>query len=161
MESKTNNIKNEFLRKFADFEKHGFYDFIEFREENIGFTIKKKLKREEENASIIIVGIRNQGSLERIPLYIRAIYGKEGDEGITIRSQRETKLTDPINIDSQNEYFYDISEQKLYKNNKEINQFQLLNEIYELHIKPTKFLKGLFLRTKIWFYRILLKKYLN
>ncbi|MDD3487883.1 MAG: hypothetical protein PHH35_00865 [Candidatus Pacebacteria bacterium] len=102
MENKANNIRNEFLRKFTDLEKHGFYDFVEFGGKIIGFTIKKKLKREKENASMIAAGIYNEESPERTPLYINITYGKEKNERIAVRLW-ETCLKLP-NLPSQKRF---------------------------------------------------------
>lgn len=150
-------LKRNFIKKFSNLDEYGFYDFVEFEGDVIGFSIKKKFKNKDGNATMISVGIRSGESIKKVPLYISATYGKEGSEGIQLRSLEEIKLTEPVDMESRNEYFYDINEQNLYRKNKEINACQLINGIYELHIKSTELFKGFFLRMKIRFWRVVLK----
>ncbi len=152
-----NNLKRDFIKKFRNIEKYGFYDFIEFEGDVIGFSVKKKLKNETNKRTLISVGIIKENEESKRPLYIRASYGEQSNDGIEIRSGEEIKINDPIDLESRNEYFYDITEKKLYKKNKEINPDKFVNEIFKLHIKTTEPLKGFLLRTKIKFWRRFLK----
>ena len=145
----------EFLKKF-NLGNHGFYNATPFID-GIGFSVRKKFKpNDDKNVSQISIYIYNKPSQiddSRKSLLVHATYGRvaKDDGGIYIRS--ETKLNDPIDIEANDEYYYDINTDKFYQKDKEIKAEELINVFYSQHIKPTKTFKGLWLKVKLLFWR--------
>jgi len=152
------NKHSNFIKKFNN--GNGFYDYKLFTEGD-GFSIKKDLNRADDNTSLlkfyILDDLKHPGS--RKPIIISASYGKKLEESILIRDK--TKISDPIDLTSKDEYYYNVKSDKLYKGEEEISASELLNGIYTEHIKPTKLIKGVWLRTKIVFWRIIMKRFFS
>ena len=149
--------KNKRLRSKFNFEKHGFYSVTHYIDVQIGFGCKKKLNSQDtKNVSGIGVYIPNKTyndtSSTRKAFYISATYGEELPEGIRMRSEQD--FYEPLDLEFRDEFFYDTSTEKLYKGNKEITGDEVLLEVYGKHIKTTKPIRGLYLRTKLRFWRI-------
>ena len=62
-----------------------------------------------------------------------------------------------MDVEFPKQYFYDIRTNELYEKNKKITADKLINDVYNKHIKSTRPIKGLFIRMKIRFWRILMK----
>lgn len=67
----------------------------------------------------------------------------------------------PVNLTSAEDYFYNISEDAFYEKDKKKSIETIYNELFEQHIKPTKRIKGAFLRLKMLFWRSLFPKALD
>src|SRR3989339_193238 len=151
--------QNKKLRSKFNFEKYGFYSVVPFVDTQIGFGCRKKLNPQDiENVSGIGIFIPNQtlndSSTERKAFYATATYGKEFGEGIQMRNNR--KPFEPLDLESRDEFFFDINTEKIYKYAKEIDADEMLLEIYNKHIKTTYLLHGCVLRLKLRFWRVLL-----
>lgn len=154
------NENNIFIDKFNS-EENGFYDLNSFVDNEIGFSIKKKLNEgDSDNTSLISIYIPDKifknKEIEKKPLSIHATYGKIVPEGVTMRSLEKTKFTDPVDAEYTDEYFYNIRTKDIYRKDKIISADELLNEVYGIHIKPTKPVRGFCLRMKMFFWRILM-----
>lgn len=155
-------MENKELEKFIEkfkLEEHGFYHIVSVEERIIGFVAYKKLTLNNKYDSFIEVCYKDYSKSKKI-LSITIIYGeansKNKEKGeIQLNFNRSSK--DPVNLYSENvknKYYYDIKDNKFYKNNNEINPEEIIKEIYEKHISPKYFLKGFFVRMKIFFNKI-------
>lgn len=156
MTEHTESEQNKRLRSKFNFEKYGFHSVVPFIDAQIGFGCKKKLNSDDtKNVSGIGIHIPNGTYNEpgsRKAFYIRATYGEELPEGIRMRS--EHNFREPIDLEFRDEFFYDKETEKIYKEDREITGDELLQEVYAKHIKTTRPIRGLFLRTKLRFWRI-------
>jgi len=153
----TDNQNNNFIKNFENIDK--FYDYTPYVKET-GFSIKKELKGGiNKNTSLLKFYIPDNSkySEKRKPIIISATYGKKSDKSVIIRDK--IKISDPIDLISKNEYYYNADINKLYKGKKEISPSELVKYIYNLHIKPTKYIKGFWLRTKLFFWKVIMEKF--
>lgn len=88
-------------------------------------------------------------------LSISVSYGKETDGGISLGTGKRG-IWDPIDLNFSNEFSYSESKEKFFYNKKEIKAKDILLYIEEVHKKPTKAVRGFFLRNKLWFWRKML-----
>jgi hypothetical protein len=158
MNISTNEKNKTFIEKFHP-EKFGFFDLMPFTNVNIGFSVKKRLDKLDDNITLLSVHIpqkifEEKNSTKKL-LSIYATYGKESEGGVMIREN--PKLSDPIDVSFPNQYYYDIENEEFFKKNKKITADKLLEETYNNHIKSTKLIKGLYARAKITFYWKILK----
>ena len=149
--------QNKRLRAKFDFEKHGFYSVVPYIDTRLGFGCKKKLNSEDtKNVSGIGFYISNKilddQSSTRKAFYITATYGEELPEGIRMRTKQN--FHEPLDLEFRDEFFYDISTEKIYKENLEVAPTDVLLEVYGKHIKTTRPIRGLILRTRLRFWRI-------
>lgn len=147
----------KFVSEFKDIldNKRGFYDFFVYNE-GTGFSVKKNLKKSDNsNVSMLSFYIPNdlQEKDNKRSIFINAIYGEKSQYGVSVRSGK-IELFNPTDLMSQGEYYYDAINNKILKGNKEITPIDFINEIYNDHIKLTKFLDGFWLRVKIIFFRV-------
>ena len=149
--------QNKRLRAKFDFEKHSFYGVVPYIDTRLGFGCKRKLNSEDtKNVSGIGFYISNKilddQSLARKAFYITATYGEELPEGIRMRTKQN--FHEPLDLEFRDEFFYDISTEKIYKENSEVAPTDVLLEVYGKHIKITRPIRGLVLRTRLRFWRI-------
>lgn len=149
--------QNKKLRAKFDFEKHGFYSVTPYIDTRLGFGSKKKLNLQDtKNVSGIGFYISNKilddRSSTRKAFYITATYGEELSEGIRMRT--EQNFHEPLDLEFRDEFFYDTITEKIYKGSKEITGDEVLLEVYRKHIKTTRPILGLYLRTKLRFWRV-------
>lgn len=148
---------NKRLRAKFDFEKNGFYAVTPYIDAQIGFGCKKKLNKEDtKNVSGIGFYISNKiladTSSTRKAFYITATYGEELAEGIRLRTKQN--FCEPLDLEFRDEFFYDTTTEKIYKKDKEVDANSVLLEVYGKHIKTTRPIVGLILRTRLRFWRI-------
>lgn len=163
MEQEIHNQAEAFLNQF-DLKKHGFYNAFPFSDGSVGFSVRKDYKKDDSNSTQLSIYVNEDDSknkdLNRRQLIIRATYGfVTRDGGIRFRS--DPKIGEPIDLESNEGYAYDVQNKKFYKDNEEISPVVLINEIYNKHIKPTKYYKGLWIRLKVFFWRIFLRSLLD
>jgi hypothetical protein len=157
MTEQVESEQNKRLRSKFNFEKYGFYSVTHYIDAQIGFGCKKKLNPQDtKNVSGIGFYIPNKtyndtGSTRKA-FYITATYGEELTDGIRIRT--EQNFHEPFDLEFRDKFFYDTSTEKLYKGDKEITGDEVLLEVYGKHIKTTRPIRGLYLRTKLRFWRI-------
>jgi hypothetical protein len=146
------NILDEFVSLNN---KNGFHNFFLF-EDGKGFSIQKKLK-EDDNTSLISFYIpESKNNLKKI--HISATYGRKVEDGVQMR-QGATDFFAPIDLQSSDDYFYDSVNNKLLKGRKEISPEGIVNEIYNIHIKPTRLIIGFWIRFKVWFWKVVIKNF--
>lgn len=125
--------------------------------DGFGFSIKKEIyKNNFKYISLITVYLLSEDILEPKPLisvHMRAYYGESTPDGVIIRDKY--KISDPVDIVSD-KYVYSIFENKLFIKNKEISGCEILSKFYYNHIKSTRIIRGLWVRTKLFFWRIAL-----
>ncbi|MCX6736159.1 MAG: hypothetical protein NTZ13_03690 [Candidatus Parcubacteria bacterium] len=157
-----NNLNDIFIKKFEP-EKHGFTDVVKFEGVENGFSFQKKIGGEDAVYTSLFQiyiprAILTDTSIIKKPLNIHVSYGKRVEGGVQMRS--EQKLSEPLDAEFPNEYFYDPCKGELYSGNKKISGNDILKKIYEQHIKNTRPIRGFFLRTKIYFWRTVAKNVL-
>lgn len=147
-------FKNKFNLPFSD-----FLAPVDFIDGNFGFSTLKKYSN--GYVSLFKVFISKE-ELEKSnllkPIYISASYGKETIDGITLSSSNEKikGIFDPIDLRSNDDFFYNINTGEFFYKNKRIEAKNILKKINELHRKPTKPIRGFWLRIKLLFWRIIL-----
>lgn len=151
--------QNKRLRGKFDFEKHDFYSVSPYIDTQIGFGCKKKLKPQDtENVSGIGIYIPSRTlsdtTTTRKAFYATATYGKELSDGIQMRTDQNP--SEPLDLEFRDEFFYDTATEKIYKGTKEIEANEMLLEIYNKHVKTTRPIRGLVLRLKLRFWRVIL-----
>jgi len=155
--------KNKFAENFKNCK--GFYDLTLFIDDEFGFSIKRKLKSEDkENVSLLKLYIAKkdiEDGKEKKVLRISVSYGKDYKSSIG-RNPDNIKSSDPIDLISEDEYYYSINDNKFFVNKfiigtREIFACDILTGIYSDHVKSTKLLKGFWLRSKLYFWRVIVK----
>lgn len=156
-------IKNNFIERFKKIEgTNGFHSFYQYTDDGIGFSIQKFLNSKDDgNVSLLSFLLEDKDKDNKKPISIGITYGKKSNGGVAVRDNKKINLFSPLDLTSKKDYYYDVSEDKLLKNNREISFNDLINEIYETHIKSTKLFKGFFIRVKIFFWRICISKILK
>jgi hypothetical protein len=158
------NIKTQFKNSF-NLGSNGFINPVLLTDSKIGFSVQKKcevkiekmlkIKKGNEYITLILIYIPDDALYsenQKKPLIIRASFHlfKDGkfyyDDSLIQNKQRR-----PIDLVSRDEYSYDIETNTFYANGKNSSADNILNEVYELHIKPSKLFKGSFLRAKMAF----------
>lgn len=153
-------LQRQFIDKFREInDVNGFYDFTPYTDGNVGFSVKKDLNASDNNTSLLTFYLPPVPPAEdgKRLMMIDATYGEKRDNGISLRDHNKIKLTSPADLTSRNDYYYDVAGNRLIKKTEEISPIALINEIYDEHIKSTKPFKGLWLRAKILFWRIISK----
>lgn len=146
-------------KEFVDLFKHDNSQFeLTLLKDGFGFAIRKKIEGDDTgNISLITVYIRQEDIVKPEQLkyiYMRAYYGKPASEdGVYIRDIH--KISEPVDITSD-DYIYNISTKKLFIKSKEISGYAILRRFYADHIKPTRILRGLWVRTKLFYWHVVL-----
>jgi hypothetical protein len=150
-------IRKAFLAKFSrGLKSYGFDILVPFNEPEVGLSFKKKL-RNDGYISLIKLAVLDDGEPRRRKLFASTTYGKDNGSSIEIRSLENTKRDDPVDLDFNDEFYYDPKTNQIYHGLKKISPLELLNEVYGKHIKPTRTLAGLLLRVRFWFWRYFLR----
>ena len=154
------SIKKKFLKHFSDYKK-GYDGLVEFVGDEVGFSIKKTYPNSDYITLLKVALIDD--SEAKSNLYIDASYGKlnENSQGLVIRNSENIQLSDPVDISEVGTFAYDISSNSLTKDGKKILGVEVLNQVYEKHIKPTKRYAGALLRLRLWYWRIALKTFVR
>jgi len=153
-------IETKFLANFSKIVKKEFFNFTPFEVERIGFSLQKKLKNGEDNyISLVKVAILDEkDGKNRSKLYVGATYGEWTGSSVVLRTG-DIKLKEPLDLESRDEYSYDKNADVLYCKNKVISGEKLVKDFYERHTKSTRTFKGIYLRRKIWFWRVVVKSF--
>lgn len=149
-----------FIEKFKNIGgKNGFYGFTPYTDGR-GFSIKRDLNnKDSDNTSLLKFYIQDddQEIKAKKSIRISATYGKKAGDGVSLRDFTKT-ISGPVDLLSKDEYYYDTSSDTLFSDKKEISPADLVVDIYSDHIKPTKPILGIWIRTKIFFWRVVLNK---
>lgn len=91
-------------------------------------------------------------SESRKPIYSRLQFVREGQGRFFVDEALLKKIKNrPIDLISTDEYFYDFESQSFFRGRTKIEAHQILDELYSLHKKAAKNIRGLKLRSKILF----------
>src|SRR6266481_5137319 len=153
--------RREFISEFK-LPFSGFGNPVEFTDDTFGFSVV----REHPNGytsifKVFILKDALKADDPILPIIITGSYGKKSGDSIILSSSSEkiSKLFDPIELRSDGDFFYCVSdktfllERFLFKKRK-IDAQEILQKIYELHIKPTRPFRGLWLRIKLFLWRV-------
>jgi len=147
----------DFVKKLENIK--GFYNLKPIIN-TVGFSFLKDLPDDKKDyTSLLIFNIfdNEKGNIKNVIAFAR--YGKKAKEGVYIRGDNEFKFSDPLDIISSDEYYYNIETDKFLKNKKEISLIELIDDFYGTHIKTTKFWEGLIPRLKVLFWKIIISKF--
>jgi len=149
----------EIFKKQFVLPSDGFLEPIDLTDIKIGFSVFKD-RPQKGFKSLFRIYINNDAlsSVESLkPLTVTASYGKETENGITTYSSEfKRNINWPIDLVSNNEFFYDIEKCKLFYKDKEISGLEVLKKVDEWHTKPNKLIGGSWLRTKLIWFRIII-----
>jgi hypothetical protein len=105
-------------------------------------------------ASLYKFGIYNQesqGDLKKI--WTSVSYGRKNQDGISLGTGKNG-MRDPLDLDFHDEFFYDEKQKKFFHYGKEIEAKKILLDVEKTHKKPTKIIGGVFLRCRLWYWRL-------
>lgn len=159
-------IKTNFLAAF-NLEKNGFYKPVFFTECAIGFgtlrDLDPKIKDRlhiasgKEYKTLLRVYIKdddlNNQTIQKKPLIIKIHFNLSAGDGL-FREQFDyikRHRYQPVDLVSK-DYFYDVEKNIFYNNKGIICAEQILIQVYNSHIKPTKIFSGFYLRLKLFFW---------
>lgn len=154
--------KEKFKQLFG-LPRDGFLEPVDLLDTEVGFSVYKE--REEEGFKSLFRfyvkddDFKNADILK--PITITASYGKENEDGITVSSSEfKRKLNGPIDFISENDFFYNIKDNKIYKKDKksQISGIDLLKKQDSLHMKTTR-LSGIPLVFKLFLFHSVITKF--
>jgi len=161
------NMENEtqFIKNFNFENKENYLQPTPLKDIKFGFSVIKKMQP-TGYGTIFYIYLNNEeleNNKDKKSLLIRATYGnlieEEGKKFIQITSEtgkNRKKVIGPIDFTSDNDFFYNIEENQFYHKDKKITPDELLDRIYQIHIKPTKFFKGFIVRLRLFIWRVLI-----
>jgi len=151
-------MDQEFKKQFG-LPCYGFLEPIDFTDGIFGFGAFKKYSDGYASLFKISIGkewLEKEDPLK--PLFITMSYGKETEDGLLLSSSTtkiKKNITGPIDLTSNDEFFYNIETHEFFHKKKKINASDVLKYVDEWHIKPTKLIKGFWLRIKLIFWRVI------
>ena len=169
----------QFIELFNFTEKSGYYDSIELRDEEIGFSIKKKypenirfkpaIKQNGEPDELMVIWLvydlpkQKEATNNRVPIFIKISkyslyrnkyfdYNFDDKESPTKDSLYESKKTpQPLELEYIHDFFYDDSLNCfLDKRETRFTGIELLNFIVKQHLNTVHIIKGFKIRSKIF-----------
>lgn len=149
----------DFIKKLENVK--GFYN-LEPITNAIGFSFLKDFDDHKNNYTSLLtfyISEKENKLKNKKTLVAHATYGRKAEKGVYVRNDEEFKFSDPVDIISTDEYYYDIENDKFFKKNREISLFGLIDDFYGTHIKNTKILNGALIRMKIFFWKIIIAKF--
>jgi len=153
------DYKKNKLKKYFDFQKNNFFDPVDLKDAHDGFTTMKKIGPKGHFSYFRIFITEKNFGIEnnKKPLTIHATNGRlDEDKKLVVASSNwKRPFFGPIDLTSENEFFFDNETEEFFKKNREIDPQQILEYIEKLHIKPTKPIIGIWLRIKLIFWQIL------
>lgn len=166
-EQKLKQVSGKFLTIFEDI--FGFENIVQLNDTLVGVSGKRqyskelldrlRIKDKKQYLCLIYVLIENSDLLNdehtKKNLYIRVDFAFLYENN-TYRFDYESvgnKNARPVNLLSTEEYYFDVKNLKFYHKDKEILPRKIIDTLFEQHIKPTKYFKGLYLRSKLFFWR--------
>ena len=129
-----------------------------------GFGVSSKIEDQKilENASLFTIYIKEEelnkdNNIKKI--HVSATYGKIAETGgVYVRDNQ--KISSPIDLTSE-DYLYDINRNQIIFKDKELSAKELVDNIYNLHILPTKRFKGIGIRFKLYIWRKLFVQFFH
>lgn len=162
------DLKQNFESSFSVIETLGFPTPVKFLDSEIGIGIRKDF--DDVTASLIKVGILHPSDNNIEPIYISITHGRKDNGSIVIRDV--VKLTDPIDLFSikntvggffsnhslylKDHYYYNKKRNVFLKNSQEITAGNLVQEVFDKHIKTTRPIQGLPMRIKLLIIQVIL-----
>jgi len=134
------------LQSYFDFEKDTFYGPVELQGVENGFNVQKKIGAPGFVSYFrIYINPDIDVRATKKAISIQVTNGKQNnDNSLTISSSDwKRPFFGPIDIISEDEFYFDTEKEIFYKKDKEISPQQLLKEIEKSHIKTTKFISGM------------------
>lgn len=157
--------ESQFIKNFNFALRKDYLEPTPLNDVKFGFSVIKKMQP-SGYGSIFYIYLKNdelENNKEKKSLHIRTTYGnlieEEGRKFIQRTSETEKnieKVIGPIDFTSDNDFFYDIKENQFYQKDKKITPDELLDKIYQIHIKPTRFFKGFIIRLRLFIWRVLI-----
>jgi hypothetical protein len=151
------SIQKRLLANFI-LKQSSFYNIVEFKN-SVGFSVEKRYGRTENPISLLKVAILDdnlQSNSEMLPVFVSAAYG-ELKNGYLDRLSIKKFRRQPIDIQAYEDYFYNTTDGKIYKNSKQINGVTLLNQVAKAHEARWRTIKGLHTRLHLEYLRLFSK----
>jgi hypothetical protein len=147
------SAKTKLISQFKNSGRFSSSDIIPFAGSEVGFSVKKNFGKSDGYASLIKFAVMDEVIGDHNRLYAGATYGEDRGDAVAYRSSNEINAFDPVDIESGDEYTFDITSGNLYKNSKVLTGKQLSNEFISKHTKTAKRFKGMWLRFKLRLWR--------
>jgi len=158
------SIDRESFKKKFGLPKNNFSEPIDITNVEIGFSVYNDHGRPHKGFKSLFRVYINKFDLDNKefekPITITASYGKASEEGlITFSSEFKRKDNWPVDLISENEFFYNIETEEFFdkseNKNEEIEGLDILIKIDNLHLKPTRRIKGFPFRFKLKFFHFI------
>jgi hypothetical protein len=158
----TDSRLESFVHAF-DLEQHGYGAPTYFEGGEFGFSTLKESSFTLRNGAILDDGrlltlmhvaiepedLESQNPKK--PIYCRLQFVRERHGRFMVDELILKQVKNrPIDLISTDEYFWDATSQTFYRENAQIQAHEVLDELYDLHRKSAKNLRGLRLRSKIF-----------
>ena len=128
--------------------------------DDIGFSVTESDTNNRASMYKIGLSSRDNGEDAHLKeLWLSATYGEVTSAGIRLRESRN--LNEPVDLDVYKDFFYDERNDHFYYKDEIIEPKQILVKLRNAHRLPTKPFKGFPIRTKLWFWRIVLPAIIN
>ncbi len=120
----------------------------------------QKLKLRDEKW-IALINVYLEKNWTKTQDNMKSIHGRvvltidSNDNQYLMIDKRKFGANIPIDIYSKDEYFFDINTNKFYKCSSEITFKNIVDELFNLHLKTTKPISGFILRLKIMLFNFL------
>ena len=132
-----------------------YNDFLEPIQWSDGVGLSRIKKFSDGFASLYKIGIRDiqfQKEDTRKKLSITVSHGQETSGGISLGSNKKG-ISSPIDFSSREDFSYDVSTDKFYKLGAEVSPQSILSNLEEIHLRPTKKVRGIIVRSRLLFWR--------
>lgn len=157
------DLKENFKNKF-EFSKNGYSGPTDFKDAGIvGFSVFKDQEQlgRKDFKSLFKIYIKKEEldkKEDKKSVIATAVYGKMDEDGslITYADDFKRGLSWPVELFSEGDFFYNIKTQDLFYKDEIITGTKLLSFINDLHLKSSKPIKGIWLRVKLLFFRVIL-----
>lgn len=160
-------ISDKFINKFVS--EFGDQSVTQLNDIIVGVSIKKdypldlikklRIRDNRTYKSLIYVLIENDDmlneSLKKKSIFIKIDFTLESGNNRYLFNNDfiGNKKYCPINIVASREYFYQVDEDKFYKSDIEISPKQIIDELFDKHVKTSENFRGAYLRTQLLFWR--------
>ena len=152
-----------FIKKFH-LSKHGFSTPIQLNDYRYGFTTTKPYKNVWKNGKayysfinfvVNFPGTKLDVNPKRAQLIAHIDLTEKRDDAKYYVSESINKvLSKPINMNSIDDFSVNLKSGQFFDNQgSKISAEKILTHLYDQHLKPTYKIAGIWIRTRLWFWR--------
>ncbi|MFA5942485.1 MAG: hypothetical protein WC798_02320 [Candidatus Paceibacterota bacterium] len=147
---KTKSLTADDFKKKFNLENISFPEPLAFSNA-IGIGVKKVYPTGFASVYGVEIARHKPQPTSRKSLFAHVAYGKDTPEGVILMSDK--KLSDPIDLNFDDEFSFDLQTDKFYYKDQEIRPEEIFTIIDKAHKKPSQPITGFPLRCKLWFWR--------